>query len=129
MLKLKTSELPEFRHTQLLAQGGRCALCLRPITDPSDAVADHNHTTGEIRGILHRGCNSMLGKFENHMRIAKLTTVQAAHAWATGLVPYLHRREYTGAIYPTHKTADEKRLARNTKARRARAAKLKVTCL
>ena len=126
MLKLKASELAEFRHNQLLVQGGRCALCLRPITSEAEAVADHCHTTGEIRGIIHRGCNSMLGKFENHMRIAKLTTVQSAHAWATGLVPYLHRREYTGAIYPTHKTAEEKRLARNTKARKTRAAK-KVT--
>ena len=126
MLKLKASELAEFRHNQLLVQGGRCALCLRPILDPAESVADHCHTTGEIRGILHRGCNSMLGKFENHMRIAKLTTVQAAHAWATRLVPYLHRREYTGAVYPTHKTAEEKRLARNAKARKTRAAK-KVT--
>lgn len=126
MLKLKASELAEFRHNQLLVQGGRCALCLRLITDPAESVADHCHTTGEIRGILHRGCNSMLGKFENHQRIAKLTTVQSAHAWATGLVPYLHRREYTGAVYPTHKTAEEKRLARNTKARKTRAAK-KVT--
>ena len=126
MLKLKASELAEFRHNQLLVQGGRCALCLRPITSEAEAVAYHCHTTGEIRRIIHRGCNSMLGKFENHMRIAKLTTVQSAHAWATGLVPYLHRREYTGAVYPTHKTAEEKRLARNTKARKTRAAK-KVT--
>ena len=126
MLKLKASELAEFRRNQLLVQGGRCALCLRPITSEAEAVADHCHTTGEIRGIIHRGCNSMLGKFENHMRIAKLTTVQSAHAWATGLVPYLHRREYTGAVYPTHKTAEEKRLARNAKARKTRAAK-KVT--
>lgn len=126
LTKVKPMELLAVRVRLLKEQGSACAICRQPLAE-SDAVADHCHTTGEIRGILHRGCNSMLGKFENHRRIAKLTNIKAAAAWAAGLVAFLHKPEYTGLMYPTHKTADEKRVARNAKARRTRAANKKVT--
>lgn len=44
----------------LAEQGGVCALCKKPPTDEF-LVVDHDHTTGQVRGLLHRLCNSMLG--------------------------------------------------------------------
>lgn len=42
----------------LIVQGGVCALC--QIKPPVDV--DHCHSTGEIRGLLCRGCNVGLGQ-------------------------------------------------------------------
>lgn len=43
-------------------QGGVCPLCQRELKRPS---IDHCHSTGKIRGILCRHCNSSLSVFEN----------------------------------------------------------------
>lgn len=60
----------------------------------------------------------MLGKIENHRRIAKLTDIVRLAAFAKGVVQYLHKRVPDDApAYPTHRTADEKRLLRNKRAR------------
>lgn len=108
----------------MLAQGNRCALCKGQfgIKAPNDPVLDHDHSTGAIRGVLHRGCNSLLGKVENN---APRYGVRNIPAFAQGVGPYLlmHMTNITGMIHPTHKTPDEKRLARNAKARKTRASK------
>lgn len=110
-----------FRLQTLAKQGGRCAICRMPLA-PADAVLDHDHVTGECRGVLHRGCNSMLGKIENHRRIAKLTTVEALAAFLQGVMPYLGQ-DGLGVLYPSFRTAEEKRLRANARRRKARAAK------
>lgn len=47
----------------LRAQGGACAIC-RTTTDGDDSLhVDHDHTSGAIRGLLCRGCNTGLGGF------------------------------------------------------------------
>ena len=47
----------------LKAQKKRCALCGKPLplTRPKAIHLDHDHETGEVRGILHARCNMMLG--------------------------------------------------------------------
>lgn len=52
-------------------QSGKCFLCQRAFADlpiprnGTDAIAvDHDHATGEIRGLLCRRCNSGLGWYE-----------------------------------------------------------------
>ena len=51
---------------RLNAQGGTCALCtMIPDGKFNSFCVDHDHTTGVIRGILCKFCNSKLGWFEN----------------------------------------------------------------
>lgn len=118
MTRLTAKQLTEWRAATLVKQGGRCALCQLPIR-PGNAVADHDHSTGQLRGVLHRGCNALLGKVENN---AARYGVPNLPAFLHGTVQYLQRPAYQ-EVYPTHRTEDEKRLARNAKARKARAVK------
>ena len=43
------------------SQGGKCAICNTPFDKPTDACVDHNHRTGEIRGLLCKNCNLGIG--------------------------------------------------------------------
>lgn len=43
-------------------QGGVCACCRRPLPDGFRACVDHDHVTGEIRGIICFDCNTSIGK-------------------------------------------------------------------
>ena len=121
MQRLKTTEVGRVRADMLDKQGSRCGLCQLPC-QPGEAVLDHDHLTGAIRAALHRGCNSLLGKLENNFR---RYGVKNLAAFLHGAVPYLqkHEENRTGLLHPSHKSEDEKRLARNAKARKARALK------
>lgn len=103
-------------------QNGKCAICCAPCHLPR---LDHCHTTGAVRGTLCNGCNALLGKIENN---APRFGVRNLSAFLHGTAAYLqrHTTNITGLIHPLHKTADEKRLAANTKARVKRAAAKKV---
>lgn len=95
-------------------QGGLCALCGKPIEtgkqqgNKTDYVADHNHDTGEIRGVLHRSCNAAEGKVANAAGRwgAKSMQYPAIQEWLGRLQEY-YAKPGTGLIYPTHKTAEE----------------------
>src|SRR5690625_1037246 len=124
MRKLARSQLRAFTQGLWKKQGGVCPVCTEPIDIKvkGEAVADHNHETGEIRGILHRSCNAALGKVDN-----------AAGRWGAksmeykNIIPFLENMiEYykspgAGVIYPFHKTEEEKRALRNKRQREARA--------
>lgn len=43
------------------SQGGSCAICQRATGATRRLSVDHNHKTGEVRGLLCRPCNDMLG--------------------------------------------------------------------
>lgn len=49
----------------LEAQGGTCALCDSPPTEGISLHVDHDHATGEIRGLLCFLCNNALGDFDD----------------------------------------------------------------
>ncbi|PRH79344.1 endonuclease VII [Streptomyces solincola] len=42
-------------------QGGLCALCRRATGATRKLSVDHDHATGEVRGLLCRPCNNTLG--------------------------------------------------------------------
>lgn len=111
------------RHLKVV-QNGNCPLCGKEIdlSIKGEGVIDHDHDTGEIRGVLHRSCNAAEGKISNAAARwgAKSAAYDAIIAYLERVVLYL-RAPGAGVIYPMHKTADEKKDARNAKAREARA--------
>ena len=122
MQKLTYSQVAPVRANLLAVQGGVCALCK---TKPNAPALDHCHTNGWIRGVLCSGCNAMLGKLENNRARFGLNDDRKFIMFMQNVVSYLahHRNGPTATLHPTHKNADEKRLARNAKARKARATK------
>lgn len=135
MRKLSRAMMPAWKRRQLqIVQGGNCALCGKPVdlTIPKEGVVDHNHDTGEIRGVLHRSCNSGEGKIAN-----------AAGSWVAKSMSYpdiinalrqllaYYERPGTGLIYPTHvdagtakrKAADKRNLAARTRRAQQKAAR------
>jgi Autographiviridae endonuclease VII len=62
MLQLNKKSLKHFRNNLLIEQNNTCLLCGELIQ--INPVIDHDHKTGQVRGILHRWCNYVLGKLE-----------------------------------------------------------------
>ena len=120
MRRLKTTEVSKTREELREAQGKLCALCSTPVS-ADQAVLDHDHSTGAIRGTLHRGCNALLGKVENNY---KRYGVHNLAAFLAGVAKYLQKHEAnrTGLLHPSHKTEEERRVKRNALARKRRAA-------
>jgi uncharacterized protein with PIN domain len=56
----------------LTAQEGRCAVCggaetvLRRTGEPYRLAVDHDHRSGQVRGLLCRRCNQIVWAFEEH---------------------------------------------------------------
>ena len=117
MTRLTAKSLAQWRKDTLAAQGGRCAICQLPCTEAA-AVGDHDHDTGFMRGVTHRSCNAVLGRVENSYRRYGVPNLSA---FLHGVPGYLQKPQH-GVQYPTHRSEEEKRLARNAKARKARAA-------
>jgi len=92
-----------------------------------DVCLDHDHKSGVIRAALCRNCNGIEGKVYNLANRAKRGATP--ERWLANVVRYWvsHNTPKEGDVYhPNHKTEDEKRLARNKKARLKRA-KAKAT--
>jgi hypothetical protein len=62
------------------SQGGKCAICQRP----SKLCLDHSHTTNEVRGLLCRSCNRLLGRINDNVELLE-KTVQYLRASHTGI--------------------------------------------
>lgn len=60
---------PEQYHDQFTYQGGTCAICSGEIE-----VIDHDHDTGELRGLLCQTCNRGLGHFRDNIVLIKAAT-------------------------------------------------------
>jgi len=64
----KSKSVKPLRDALLIKQKGKCTICGKPT---KDEALDHMHQkrvkgTGRIRGVVCRGCNTMLGKIENN---------------------------------------------------------------
>lgn len=104
--KLSRAMMPAWKQRHLkIVQDGNCALCGKfvDLTIEREGVVDHNHETGEIRGVLHRSCNSGEGKVANAVGswIAKSMKYSAIIPALKQLLAY-YERTGTGMMYPTH---------------------------
>ena len=64
MYKMRYGITLEEYDAMLREQGDVCAICKK--TDNSRELAvDHSHTTGVVRGLLCKQCNTMLGHIES----------------------------------------------------------------
>lgn len=75
---------------------GRCIVCLRDWGDSVRPNVDHDHVTGEIRGLLCNYCN--------HRRVGRHRDPQLLHRIGDYLTP-----PFTGFIIPKKKKTRKKR--------------------
>ena len=55
-------------------QDGKCIICGKSFSKPSNACTDHNHKTGKVRGLLCTKCNLGIGLFNDNPKLtAKVT--------------------------------------------------------
>jgi hypothetical protein len=102
--KIKTADIALLREQILLEQQGLCALC-NELIEEGKAVLDHCHTTGQIRGVLHRGCNAFEGNIVNAMP-RNLITLERLHNILARLMWY--HSQLKPLVHPTHLTQEER---------------------
>lgn len=79
-------------------QDNTCPLCAQKFKDETDAVLDHDHNTGLIRGALHDSCNRHLGFIEG---VAKHSNVAEVANRVTAYV-YHHQLNPSNLVHPRH---------------------------
>jgi Recombination endonuclease VII len=73
-LRNKFGLTPEQYDEMLERQGGGCAICGSPPTPAISLHVDHDHGTGEIRGLLCVRCNNGIGLFRESPDLLDLAT-------------------------------------------------------
>jgi hypothetical protein len=121
-MKVKTTQLATVRAQFAADQGNRCGIC-QQVTPAASQVMDHCHQSGFMRAMLCRNCNGLEGKILSRARQGQR---QFDPQWFLRRVLAYWEKHHDavpshGLLHPTYKTEDEKRLARNKKARLARA--------
>lgn len=111
--QILTKEIKPTREAMLLEQDGICPLCNTPILEGEGAL-DHCHTNGNIRMVLHRWCNSILGRVENwSKRVGKTDHL----TFLKNTVEYLEK-SHTDLIHPTHGVPRKRSRKRKTGTKR-----------
>lgn len=138
-MKLKSTDLAKFRTKLMEEQGNRCAICYCSFEEVTyhtkkkknvykhTPCLDHDHKTGQVRGVLCSGCNSAEGKYINAIERwhTEMVVTDKIGIWEMTqcLSDYYHThvKDQHDLIHPSFKTEDEKRELRNLRARRKRA--------
>ena len=55
----------------LKKQNNVCPICKKSPIPGQSLHVDHNHETGEIRGLLHLNCNAAIGQLEDNPAILR----------------------------------------------------------
>src|SRR5512144_407165 len=70
----------------LLKQEGRCGICREPLKLDRDTHVDHDHETGEVRGLLCSSCNCGLGFFRDDQQVLLKATEYLKNPPAIGIL-------------------------------------------
>jgi hypothetical protein len=81
----------------------------------NDWVVDHDHITGEIRGVISREANSLIGKIENTYKSLCKGSPEELPGVLENINSYL-MQDHSGLLHPTGLTQLTKRFERNLKA-------------
>ena len=119
MIKIKKKEIPVIRQRIAQEQGNKCALCDISLHGVVSCL-DHNHKTGRIRAVLCLNCNGIEGKIFNLARRAKRQSDEPT--FVSNVLKYWEywKVNESSVVHPNHKTQDEKRIAKNKKAKKKR---------
>lgn len=105
-MKLAYKDIQEYRY-RAWRSNPKCPLCSKRILK-RDAVLDHCHDTGHIRGVLHRNCNSIEGRILQWARRSGIGRVEFLYS----LLDYWDWDYSDNPIHPTHLTPKEKEIKR-----------------
>ena len=97
MARLKYTEIKPFREALLRRQNFLCPLCGREI-EQAEGTLDHCHKTGQVRAVLHRNCNGVLGRIEHRVGTIKMTD---RIVFLENVIKFL-QEEPLSVIHPTH---------------------------
>lgn len=69
----------------IAAQDGRCAICSKPCVSGRQLAVDHNHETGQVRGLLCANCNRGIGLLQDSADNAR-SAAEYLTRWTTRAV-------------------------------------------
>ena len=121
--KMNRKDIPSVRKMLVAKQNGLCPICGKDLTRTQavNQVIDHDHKTGFVRAVVHRGCNKVEGSVYNTVqRWGKAATLTSVIGTLKRVIAFweLHQTPQTDIIYYSHKTEAEKRVSANAKRRR-----------
>jgi hypothetical protein len=70
-LKRRYNVTPEQYNKTFSKQEGKCAICYNEFKSTQNTHVDHNHITGNFRGLLCRSCNQGIGYLKDDIKILK----------------------------------------------------------
>lgn len=80
--RLKKYGLTAEQYTEMLReQQGRCAVCEHLLRGGKDEHIDHDHITGQVRGILCSQCNTAIGKFKDSPEVILKAAEYIMRSW------------------------------------------------
>ena len=120
-MRLKPKDIPLLRDKLAKEQGGKCWICQIDLSTVT-ACLDHDHSplSGRCRSTLCSNCNGLEGRVFNLARRGKRQRTEMD--FVKSIVAYweFHSKNPSQEIHPSHRTPEEKRIARNKKARERR---------
>jgi len=114
--RIKASELSAVKKELLKKQKFKCPICAGSLIG-ANTVVDHDHETGIIRAVLHRGCNGAEGKLKRLMILWGKCSPSTIADGLKRMIAYweLHKTAQTEYIYHTFRTEAEKKVAKKRK--------------
>lgn len=119
--RLPAKDVAKYRTSQLKKQKGICPLCKTEIL-PDEAALDHDHSTGHVRMVLHRSCNSAEGRV---IRWAGRNRAATPQEFLRNLLKYWAKDYTQNPEHYTHGAAKRRRSRKLKKQRRAAKGKKK----